>query len=579
LITSLRVPADAFDQLASGHGDATTMRVLAAGQHSRRMLLIRAILDEARRYPEVEAAAGLRAAVRLLDGLQHAASDAAVEVLSYPLVGAWAERCLRRLRRVAAGGDDLTPPLWVELGHFAAVAAAAAIRAGRPVRISVPVRGGHVALPSLGMAVLASGASYSVATVTGDPSAGYRVEGTRDAVRLPANPATDATGWHGLRRLETPGSVAYFDDLDPYRKEHGLVADGRLDQGGFESWAAMFEDAVALLGQRLPQRLVELSVWPVVIVPLVDSGTGTGANATARDAVGAMALSPPPNAIALAESIIHEHAHSKLGAVLDMLTLQVPDHRRYYSPWRADPRPVSGLLQGAYAFLAVAEAWEVYTAMPPPPVTPALAWYEFARLRDQVIAALDTIAASGTLTDVGRRFVARLRQQAEKLLAVRVPHTIERLAALVNEDHHLTWRLRHLRIDDAGLEALAARWRRGEPRPDRLPATAVPSDRAPSYAEEARHELIRHLVADQRVHGRAADLDLIAGQFAAAASAYRAELIAGADRLELWTGLALARIRTGHAVRAFRESPEIVRALFVRLGGAAEPDELAGWLE
>jgi hypothetical protein len=33
------------------------------------------------------------------------------------------------------------------------------------------------------------------------------------------------------------------------------------------------------------------------------------------------------------------------------------DGHRYYVPWRDDPRPISGLLQGAYAYLGVTGFW------------------------------------------------------------------------------------------------------------------------------------------------------------------------------------------------------------------------------
>jgi HEXXH motif-containing protein len=46
---------------------------------------------------------------------------------------------------------------------------------------------------------------------------------------------------------------------------------------------------------------------------------------------------------------VHEVQHLKLAALLDIVTLTMPgEHDRYYAPWRDDPRPLSGLLQGTY---------------------------------------------------------------------------------------------------------------------------------------------------------------------------------------------------------------------------------------
>ena len=65
-------------------------------------------------------------------------------------------------------------------------------------------------------------------------------------------------------------------------------------------------------------------------------------------------MSRQPDKYTCAETLVHETQHLKLCALLDLVTLARPDDgRRYYAPWRPDPRPAGGLLQGAYAFLGV----------------------------------------------------------------------------------------------------------------------------------------------------------------------------------------------------------------------------------
>ena len=70
-------------------------------------------------------------------------------------------------------------------------------------------------------------------------------------------------------------------------------------------------------------------------------------------------MSEPPDPETCACTLTHELQHVKLCAVLDIVRLTVPDdgRRRYYAPWRDDPRPVAGLLQGAYALVGVTEFW------------------------------------------------------------------------------------------------------------------------------------------------------------------------------------------------------------------------------
>ena len=40
-----------------------------------------------------------------------------------------------------------------------------------------------------------------------------------------------------------------------------------------------------------------------------------------------------------------------------MIPLMKPCNERVYAPWRPEPRPVVGLLQGVYAHLGIARFW------------------------------------------------------------------------------------------------------------------------------------------------------------------------------------------------------------------------------
>ena len=64
----------------------------------------------------------------------------------------------------------------------------------------------------------------------------------------------------------------------------------------------------------------------------------------------------------LASVLVHECQHAKLNAVLDLIPLSRPDQARYYAPWREDPRPLGGLLHGAYAYLGVSDFWRVQSS-------------------------------------------------------------------------------------------------------------------------------------------------------------------------------------------------------------------------
>ena len=83
--------------------------------------------------------------------------------------------------------------------------------------------------------------------------------------------------------------------------------------------------------------------------------------------------------------MVHEFQHSKL-----------------WAPWRTDPRPLGGLLQGVYAFLGVADTWRALAARP---ALGDLAMREFAEAREQVDVALGELTGAGALTPAGEVFV------------------------------------------------------------------------------------------------------------------------------------------------------------------------------
>jgi HEXXH motif-containing protein len=105
--------------------------------------------------------------------------------------------------------------------------------------------------------------------------------------------------------------------------------------------------------------------------------------------------------------------------MLDLVPLYERSAREtYFAPWRADPRPIGGLLQGIYAFLAVAEGWDHLRAVP---ALRSVAEREFAELREQVKRALQSLENCPSLTGAGERFVTGMRSAFDALAARPVP--------------------------------------------------------------------------------------------------------------------------------------------------------------
>jgi uncharacterized protein len=145
-------------------------------------------------------------------------------------------------------------------------------------------------------------------------------------------------------------------------------------------------------------------------MPLAAGPPGRDISASARHAFGAVAAALPDDPVTLALLLIHEFQHVKLGAVLDIYDLYDPaDRRLFHAPWREDPRPLEGLLQGTYAHLAVTDFWRARREATAGAEAERAA-ERFAYWRDHTRDAIGTLANSGSLTPLGERFVGEMRQ-------------------------------------------------------------------------------------------------------------------------------------------------------------------------
>ena len=191
-----------------------------------------------------------------------------------------------------------------------------------------------------------------------------------------------------------------------------------------------------------------------VIVPLTPRSDTDLVSATTPAAYGAIATSWPPDAVTLAETLMHEFQHVKLCGLLDMVPLACSGDQRVYAPWRQDPRPgrpAAGHLRppGDRPLLAGAAARRDH------PDGLLRAQVLFARWRLAMGQTVQTLLETGSLTPAGVRFAERLRARGRQLMSAPVPAEAARIAAEVALDHRLTWQLRHVATDAADVAVLA----------------------------------------------------------------------------------------------------------------------------
>lgn len=595
------VSGEVFDLVAMGDGGI--VGALRAAQRSKRLLLLHEVHTTASaQAPELFARVGGARSMALLADLQREARAEVDALLLQPHVGAWATATLRCL----LPGGEARPE---DLGQLGALAAAAALRVGPGFEVDTFVRAdGTVFLPTYGTARLerirgwcrlrSGPGTHGVEAVAADGSAAQ-------AVTIAPADSPDGS-WSPLRRLRSSAAGLTLDvpldDIDPYRGCGHLETLGRLDDAAVAAWQSRLDEAWSLLAAEHPQRAEALGTGVWSIVPLRPTDAASELSATCHEAVGALAMTPPRNALGLALALVHEFQHTKLSALLDLVPLLAPpSDALYYAPWRADPRPLRGLLQGIYAFLGLTRFWEVQRRRPGGPGPggggEAVAQFEFALGRDQVATALDGLEESGQLTPPGARFAAGMRCRLAGLAGLDVPPLPQELARLAYDDQRAAWRLRNLRPDADQVAAWAGAWRAGRPCrwPDRPEARLV--DGGGPLGSQGRGMLLRRRLAGPPAVGPAeaeaeaqsattspADMALAAGVLDQAVGGYRADIARSPDDPAAWSGLALAcrRLGASPAGRAFTHAPERVLALHHALseGSSPAPDpvDLAAWV-
>lgn len=421
------LPDDVLSRLARGGGGAEAALHLVTAERSKHRLLVLGVVRMAAEAGHAHAPA-VDHAYDVLAGIERKRPEAVRDTLGHPAVGAWAKHVIRAPRDGQAGSYGPA-----QLG---AVAAVAAIKAGMPCETEVSAPGGVITLPSLGQIELPSGEP-----VTGLVGLRVRADGGVEAAGVRVHPDEgERPGWRPLHRIGAPdgGLTLLVDDLDPFRWISETVIKGRLSATELRHWRSCLETAWRMLREHHWTIADETLAIVSVLTPI--QGPRHGMNsASAGDRFGAIAMSTPPDGRWLASTFAHEVQHVKLGAIMDVVRLAEPDDGRYYAPWRPDPRPLSGLLHGAYAYLGVSGFWRRQRAHE----TDLRPHIEFARWRESALAATGTLLDSGRLSAAGKRFVSEMRRTLSAWRDEPVPPAALAAARQEADAHREAWLVRN----------------------------------------------------------------------------------------------------------------------------------------
>ncbi|MFI7678073.1 aKG-HExxH-type peptide beta-hydroxylase [Actinophytocola sp. NPDC049390] len=561
------------------------MRLLEAAQHSHRRLRLRALLDRLEANP---AAMGtqvdIAACWAVLAEAEARDADATADIFLHPSVGVWLTRALHHHARP----DVVTP--WSELGYLHAIAAAAAVRTGVARTIRVPVWHGVVSLPTVGHVTLPGSFPVGTADVVSagidthlrvSPSTSIALDGSDEAF-FPARRHTSTS--HGLT------VDAWLDHHDPYHGFGPPSPPTELSDVDLADWRKLVDEAWHVLTRDHRPYAREIATGLRLLVPIEPSSGTVGESSPS--AFGGVRLSACDSATEFAEALVHEMQHSKLNALLDLVKL-TDGHRaqRYLAPWRDDPRPLTGVLHGLYAFTCGVEFWlaEADVADENEQIR-----FEIAFRRTQVRHALRALDGDPHLTNAGRALVDAVSARLEVCERTPVLDQLSTVVTAMVDDHQALWRLRHARPNPEVVDAVAAAWCADRPPPtwaDRTRISAEDTRRLPANRRNLLHvKAVDRELFTSLTRGRGslpgstpyADAAFCTGDMEAAADAYHRHLTSRPDDVQAWVGLGLALRAQGRDAASLLDRPELTVAVHRRIrvltGRAPDPLAMVAWL-
>jgi HEXXH motif-containing protein len=587
------VPASYFDRLAAGGGDEAEIRLLAAGEHSRRLLLLRELI--ARAAESGNSFGPLPPAKAAWNALTQLNQDAPAEftdIITQPQVGMWMAHALRRLNGTASSAS----PIWVDIGYIYNIVLAGFVRAGVNYSTVLSHRNGTIMLPTLGMARLSERTDYGVVKAFTEGNVVHLYD-CHQVIKVRPLETGESSSWWRLRRVRSIAAghnlALWLDDIDPYREIGEPVPPDRLSDGQAERWTQLLDQAYSMLTEDNASLAASMTIGFKTLVPLLPAPPPAVRSASSGDSFGGALISLPRDGTMLAVTMTHEYQHIKLGALLHLIPLcENNGEEFFYAPWRDDPRPLSGLLQGVYAFAGVTEFWRRRRRHDLLDSERQLAEFEFALWRQQTWHAVQPLRGHASLTAAGRRFVDRMVEQMRTCWTEELEEKTISLVDTVAQDHRLEWRIRHLQPSPEQIVELAQRFDDGIP--PTVPAGYVPELVPDLMASWPHHRLatVRLQLAGipEELHsgalrlsttGSVADHALISGNYTTAEEIFCELLLRNPHQPNAWAGLILAVAAQCDQAQYLLEYPELLPAIHRQLrAGPVRPDlhDLTRWL-
>lgn len=476
---------------------------------------------------------------------------------------------------------------------------------------TVPVIDGEATIPMYGRAHFVTDKKYNLANFVIDREKVTIGSGGKKVILPKDDLGVETKNWLPIRQImELPGGGKLaLDDVSPVR--HDIIGKSieRLNSDEFAALQKIFREAWQIL-----ESDQSFSPHPEVIaeglrtIVMLEKPGDLNASLSTADSFGAIGLTKPNDSARLAETLVHEWSHNGLYGLINLLSLNEEDLynqdnsiKAYYAPWRNDPRPFEGLMQGTVAHIAIAEYFTTYAKVAPP-ADEIWAQMESHRWLRNTRLGIKDLSSSGNFTELGKRLMAELEKRCERLDQRHVTDEARHSAARASLDHDVSWRLRNQIPNPDAIQRLAERFRLGQHFEMEYPPTMVVCGKGYDglYARRRlldlrlRSDLFDELKAQPEVMPwyvpSATQMDslLMTDEFSAALKAARLQIMEQRGRQwlnEAWVVYVLAHNELhpdNEASHVLCENPHVVKAIYDLVAASSEelidPETVASWL-
>ncbi len=264
-------------------------------------------------------------------------------------------------------------------------------------------------------------------------AAGTRVPGTSLVIDAPHEVSITAVVGgqvhteHGVVPLRSSPAARHGDfelvldastfDVPGYEKAETVVAAGEAYQEHHVGLVAAALGNIAKYAPDAFSRLREV-IHAAALKPLDAGGFDDFSN---PELPGSFIASVVENPLELGDHIVHELQHNCLSLVEEsgeLFTVDGDGSTIYYSPWRAKPRGLYGLLHGVYVFIALWRYWcNAAQDDSLDPASRAYALDRVVRIPEQLTVGVGVLERYAQLTALGEAVLDELRRDVAAITA------------------------------------------------------------------------------------------------------------------------------------------------------------------